>query len=208
VVARGADLGAAARTPSQLARRDRIIQAATELLDEREYERIQIRHVAEAASVALATLYRYFPSKEQLYAEVLVTWSESFDTRVRAQSRHAATDADRLRAALRRTVRAYQRHPHFFRLISALEVVTDPAVSERFMQFASRFTDALADTLVDTAKEERASIAFVTSTVLGGLLRGWSMRGTPISRVYERVDDVVDLIFSEPRKADSGRSPP
>ena len=71
----------AARTPSQVARRDRIIRAATELLEEREYERIQIRHVAEAASVALGTLYRYFPSKEQLYAEVLLTWSESFETR-------------------------------------------------------------------------------------------------------------------------------
>ena len=36
---------------------------------------------------------------------------------------------------------AYERHPNFFRLVDALEVVTDPAVSERFMQFASRFTD-------------------------------------------------------------------
>jgi AcrR family transcriptional regulator len=203
-VGRDPDGGAAARTPSQLARRDRIIQAATELLEEREYERIQIRHVAEAASVALATLYRYFPSKEQLYAQVLVAWSESFDTRVRVQNRQAATDADRLRAALRQTVRAYERHPNFFRLVSALEVVTDPAVSERFMQFASRFTDALADTLLDTAEEERASIAFVTSTVLGGVLRGWSVRGTPIGRVYERVDEVVDLIFSGPRNVDPG----
>ena len=46
------DVGAEARTPSQLARRERIVAAATELLDEREYERIQIRDVADAASVA------------------------------------------------------------------------------------------------------------------------------------------------------------
>jgi hypothetical protein len=128
-----------------------------------------------------------------------VAWSESFDSRVRAQSSKAATDADRLRAALRRTVRAYERHPNFFRLINALEVVTEPAVSDRFMQFASRFRNALADTLVDTADEDRVAIAFVTSTVLGGVLRGWSVRGTPISRVYERVDEVVDLVFSIPR---------
>jgi hypothetical protein len=131
---------------------------------------------------------------------VLATWGRSFDERVRIRSRQAATDADRLRAALRQTVRAYERHPNFFRLVNALEVVTDPAVSDRFMQFASRFTDALADTLVDTPEEERASIAFVTSTVLGGVLRGWSVRGTPISRVYERVDEVVDLIFSGARQ--------
>jgi len=153
--------------------------------------------VAEAASVALGTLYRYFPSKEQLYAEVLLTWGESFDTRVRVQNRDAATDAERLRAALRRTVRAYERHPNFFRLVDALEVVHDPAVAERFSQFASRFTGALADTLVDTPAERRPAIAFVSSTVLGGVLRGWSVRGTPISRVYERVDEVVDLLFPD-----------
>ena len=72
------DVGAAARTPSQLARRERIVAAATELLDERDYDRIQIRDVAEQADVALGTLYRYFPSKQQLYAEVLVTWSAAF----------------------------------------------------------------------------------------------------------------------------------
>ena len=53
---------------------------------------------------------------------------------------------------------------------------------------------------MDTAEHERAAIAFVTSTVVGGVLRGWSVRGTPISRVYERVDEVVDLVFS-PRAA-------
>jgi hypothetical protein len=130
---------------------------------------------------------------------VLATWGESFDTRVRARSGRAATDADRLRAALRQTVRAYERYPNFFRLVSELEVANDPAVSDRFTRFATSFTDALAETLVDTPEEQRASIAFVTSTVLGGVLRGWSVRGTPISRVYERVDELVDLIFSGPR---------
>jgi AcrR family transcriptional regulator len=160
-----------------------------------------MRHVAEAAPVALGTLYRYFPSKEVLYAEVLLTWGQSFDGRVRVRSSRASTDAERLRVALRQTVRAYERYPNFFRLLSALEVVTDPAVSDRFMQFAGRFTDALAGTLVDTPEDERASIAFVTSTVLGGVLRGWALRGVPVSRVYERIDEMIDLIFPAPRAA-------
>jgi AcrR family transcriptional regulator len=193
------EAGAPARTPSQLARRERIIEAATRLLEEREYERIQIRHVAEAASVALGTLYRYFPSKERLYAEVLNAWADSFDTRVRAQSRRADDDAERLRSALRRTVRAYERHPNFFRLLTVFEVAGDPEVSERFGAFAIRFTDALSAVLIDTAEEDRATIAFVSSTVVGSLLRGWSVRGAPIAQVYERIDGVVTLLFSGAR---------
>jgi TetR/AcrR family transcriptional regulator, cholesterol catabolism regulator len=189
---------------AQRERRKRILDATLAIASKGGYEAVQMRAVAERADVAVGTLYRYFPSKELLYAEVLLTWGESFDGRVRTRA-HASTDAERLRAALRRTVRAYERHPSFFRLLSALEIVTDPAVSDRFLQFASRFTDALAGTLVDTPEKERASIAFVTSTVLGGVLRGWALRGVPISRVYERVDEMVDLIFSGPRAA-SGTS--
>ena len=194
------EIGALARTASQHARRERIIAAATALLDERDYDRIQIRDVAEAAGVALGTLYRYFPSKQQLYAEVLVTWSESFDSRVRAQTLRETSDAERLRAALRRTVRAYERHPNFFRLISVFEVSAEPGVADRFATFAGRYSDALADVLVDTAAEDRATIAYLTSTVLGSLLRSWSLRGTPIRHVYDRLDEVVDMIFSGPRQ--------
>lgn len=196
------DVGAAARTPSQLARRERIVAAATELLDERDYDRIQIRDVAEQADVALGTLYRYFPSKQQLYAEVLVTWSAAFaSTLGRGRSDGASTDAERLRAILRRTVRAYEKHPNFFRLISVLEVVTDQPVVERYGDFASQYTDTLADALVDTVEADRGAVAFVCSTVLGTLLRSWSLRGTPINQVYERIDEVVDLVFSGPRAA-------
>src|SRR5919108_352324 len=64
--------------PSQRARRDRIVVAATELLAEVGYEAVQMRDVAERADVALGTLYRYFSSKEHLYAAALVAWSSDY----------------------------------------------------------------------------------------------------------------------------------
>jgi AcrR family transcriptional regulator len=187
-------------TERQEARRRRILHTSAQLASRGGFDAVQMREVAESSQVALGTLYRYFPSKQQLYAEVLVTWSESFDTRVRAQTLRETSDADRLRAALRRTVRAYERHPNFFRLISAFEVSAEPGVADRFGTFAGRYTDALADVLVETAPEDRATIAYLTSTVLGSLLRSWSLRGTSISHVYDRLDEMVDLIFSGPRQ--------
>ena len=196
-----ATTGSKARTPSQHARRARIVAAATELLADRDYERIQIREVAEAADVALATLYRYFPSKEQLYATVLVTWAESFDPDLASGRDGKASDQAALRAALRRAVRAYERNPNFFRLITALEVVTDPAVAERYAQFAARFGGALRDSLRTIGDEDAEAIAQLTSSLLGSLLRSWSMGKTPISRVYADLDRAVDLIFREPAPA-------
>jgi AcrR family transcriptional regulator len=59
---------ATVRTPpaSQLARRERILDAAVELAGEGGYDAVQMREVAERADVALGTLYRYFPSKVHL----------------------------------------------------------------------------------------------------------------------------------------------
>src|SRR3989442_1439301 len=60
-------------TASQRARRDRIVEAGLALLQERHYDQIQVKDVAERANVALGTLYRYFSSKEHLFAEVLAS---------------------------------------------------------------------------------------------------------------------------------------
>lgn len=193
-----ATTGSLARTPSQHARRARIISAATELLDERDYERIQIREVAEAAEVALATLYRYFPSKEQLYAHVLVAWSEGFQPGAPTGRAAPATDEARLRGALRRAVRAYERHPNFYRLITVLETVTDPVVVELYAGWAGRYGDALRAALHDVDPDDAEGIVTLLSSLLGSLLRSWSMGKTPIARVYAELDRAVDLVFRTP----------
>jgi TetR/AcrR family transcriptional regulator, cholesterol catabolism regulator len=56
---------------SQAARRERILDAATELATEGGWDAVQMREVAERAEVALGTLYRYFPSKVHLLVSVL-----------------------------------------------------------------------------------------------------------------------------------------
>ena len=61
------------RTPpaSQLARRERILDAAVDLASEGGYDAVQMRAVADRADVALGTLYRYFPSKVHLLVSAM-----------------------------------------------------------------------------------------------------------------------------------------
>jgi AcrR family transcriptional regulator len=64
---------ATVRTPpaSQLARRERILDAAIALAGEGGYDAVQMREVADRADVALGTLYRYFPSKVHLLVSAM-----------------------------------------------------------------------------------------------------------------------------------------
>src|SRR6185295_14720485 len=99
--------------PGQQERRERIVQAAISLLERGEYDAIQMRDVAREAGVALATLYRYFTSKEHLYAAALLAWASDFP-RARtsapngAAGNGATADEAQLRALMRRAVRAFE----------------------------------------------------------------------------------------------------
>ena len=51
--------------------RNRILQAARLLVSEGGWSEAQVSHVASSAEVATGSVYRYFPSKADLFVEVL-----------------------------------------------------------------------------------------------------------------------------------------
>src|SRR5262249_181577 len=113
-------------TDAQQARRDRIVDAGLTLLNARDYDKIQAKDVAEGANVAAGTLYRYFSSKEHLFAEVLVRWAGTLSTHISRNPLRGTTDAQRLTQVINRSVRAFQRQPSLARLVAMLETSSDP----------------------------------------------------------------------------------
>jgi len=61
---------AAPASKDQVVRRERILAAAAELGAAEGLDGVQMHEVAKDAGVAIGTLYRYFPSKTQLFAAV------------------------------------------------------------------------------------------------------------------------------------------
>ncbi len=58
-------------------RRDRIYDAALELLSEKGYDNTHMRDISERAELAVGTLYNYYNSKVDLYMEIMEEkWSE------------------------------------------------------------------------------------------------------------------------------------
>ncbi|MGZ4139303.1 MAG: TetR family transcriptional regulator [Actinomycetota bacterium] len=168
-----------ALTPKQSDRRRRVIQAAIALATDGGYEAVQMRDVAAKARVALGTLYRYFPSKDQLLVAALGEWAEELRNRRRAP--RGATKADRVAAVLRGTVRALERQPKlssaFVTALSSLDA-EEPGSIER----AAQVYEVMSQMISEAMDGEEIPNRDILMRVLGQMwfaalvfwVRGWS----------------------------------
>jgi AcrR family transcriptional regulator len=179
----------------QQERRDRIVHAAIALLEHGEYDAIQMRDVAQEAGVALATVYRYFTSKEHLYAAALLEWAAGYPAREQSKRAGDGSDEAQLRALMRRAVRAFERYPQMMRAEIVLESSTDPNARALFDQFAARNGIALKGALASTDPETAAAIIDTVNAVLATRLRSWALGRTTIGDVDRAVQRTLDLIF-------------
>ena len=108
-------------TSAQLARRAKIIEEVIGLIAEVGADAVQMRDVAQRSEVALATLYRYFSSKENLLAAALADWQKRLTRRILAGG--GPTGSDPLPGILdylRRAQRAFNRSPEMTTLMLQL----------------------------------------------------------------------------------------
>lgn len=110
-------------TPAQHDRYQRMLQVATAMLAGGGEDALQMKDLAERAVVSLATLYRYFPSKDHLLLAISRARYENALRRVRNEGPPGTTLQERITRHYLREFRAEQRDQ---RLTAALtRVLTD-----------------------------------------------------------------------------------
>jgi AcrR family transcriptional regulator len=182
-------------THTQQARRDRIVDAGLALLAERDFDKIQVKDVAEAANVALGTLYHYFSSKDHLFAEVLVRWAATLRTNISRNPLRGATDAQRLTQAINRSVRAFQRQPSLARLVATLETSADPFATEILARLAHTTNDIYVEAIHDVDRATAQRVVTVVDAVLASRLRSWVAGRISITTVTDDLADAIGLLL-------------
>lgn len=169
------------------------------------YERVQMREVSEESGVAVATVYRYFKSKELLIAHVLVRWVDRFGSRVQNRPVRGATNEDRLVDVFTRAIRAFQRMPQFFSAFQMLEMCADPEARELIRQLSVGTHAIYASALVGVDADTISDIMLVCDAVMNQLLRSWTLGHLDIDQVYRAMERSIRLLV---RSADSDRIRP
>jgi AcrR family transcriptional regulator len=170
-----------ALTPKQSDRRRRVIQAAISLATKGGYDAVQMRDVATSGRVALGTLYRYFPSKDQLLVAALNEWAEDMRDKLRARPPRGTTNADRVATVLRSTVRALEKQPKlsaaFVSALSSLDA-EEPGSIERAAQVYGTMSEMIGLAMDGGAREDQDQLMRVLGQMWFAVLvfwaRGWS----------------------------------
>ena len=162
------------RARNQAARRERVIEAATELAATGGYDAVQMRDVAERADVALGTLYRYFPSKDHLLIATLGEWAEQLHQRLRQKPPRGASPAERVTDVLQRASRALEREPQLTAALVAALSSADPVVAEE-KQAVYDVLHAMITLAVDDADvDDRDGVVRVLGHVWFACLVSWA----------------------------------
>jgi TetR/AcrR family transcriptional regulator, cholesterol catabolism regulator len=115
-------------TAAQLDRHSRVLQSAANLVDERGADNVDITDISEHAHVALATLYRYFPSRNHLFASVAVDRMKRARARLSQSSLSSDTIGECVRTVAIEQFGRYQQHPELSKAILSGTNSLDPLV--------------------------------------------------------------------------------
>ena len=177
-------------TSRQLIRRAKIIEAVIDLIADVGAEAVQMRDVAQRSGVALATVYRYFSSKDHLLAAALEDWQKRLTRRILASRDRTDRDPDPLRGVLdylQRAQRAFHRNPAMTALMFQTATSADPEAKATIDQMNRTNTEMFNRLLEGVAPEDIPNITFclnaALNTALSGVLTGMMTLEESLSRV-------------------------
>jgi AcrR family transcriptional regulator len=191
--------------------RRRIVTAARELIAEGGYVAAQIAAVAERAGVAVGTVYRHFPSKSDLFAEVFREASQhEVDAMREAVVATSGPAADRIAAGIDVFARRALRGRRLAWALLAEPV--DPAVEAERLHFRHSYRDLMAEVIEqgiesgdlpaqDAEAAAAALIGAIGETMLGPL-SPTANGGDPEALIASLINFCTRAIGEEPGHVD------
>lgn len=175
------------QTPAVEARlqdnRSRILKAARGLVSEGGWKEAQVASVAAAAGIATGTVYRYFPSKAELFAEVLARVSQREVDVLAALADAEGSPLERLHAAVATFVARAMRNP-----VLAYALIAEPCdreIDEARLTWRAAISVVIRSIVAagQARGEMRADVDpdIAASVIVGGFMEGLIGPLSPLS---------------------------
>jgi TetR/AcrR family transcriptional regulator, cholesterol catabolism regulator len=175
---------------------DRVVAAAAEVLSAGGDEAVQMKDLAQRAGVSLATLYRYFPSRDYVLLAVSLARYQEAAREVFAEPPQQGTVRDRVAGYLMREFRAQQQD---HRLITALmPVLTETrrsysAIIETIEHLHLQIVRHVA-AAGGSLSEQQEKLLQVVIDIFGGATRHWLTGKFSAANVQQQIEIGCQLL--------------
>lgn len=186
--------------------RRRLLETASRLFQERGYENVSIRSIAQEVGCSQMAMYRHFPDKDALIRHLCTEIYKQFTAGVRTKFGSLADPGERLRQSLRYFLLLATRNPHHYRFTFLL-----PASDEKALKLRSEVAqptieylrgnlrlalpDGSPDQLVDRRLHEILAIVHGLAVMMITYPKVYKLtRETAL----KRIDDALELFLGAP----------
>jgi AcrR family transcriptional regulator len=191
-------------TEAQHARYRRMVDVATALVTSGGEDALQMSDMPTLAEVSLATLYRYFPSKEYLLFAVVQQYLESALARSHPSQRGGLTVPERVANHLLRAFEFDQRVPTLARVTQRLSRLSDPAFRIPRERVGRLQMDIVMRAAGPMPKHQEQVLGVVLAT-FGAAIDGWLVGSLQPSDVRFAVLTTCRLLDVEPDEVAADR---
>lgn len=131
-------------TPKGLETRQKIMCAAEEVFGQKGYYETSIVNIAQAAKVAQGTFYNYFPSKKDIFDELIRMYSRELRTAIKEEMTHANTYEEAQRAGFHAFFSWVENHRNLYSIVQQAVVVDRDLYRWYYNKLANGFLKSLS----------------------------------------------------------------
>jgi AcrR family transcriptional regulator len=194
-----------ALSPSQVATRRRLIDAALALAAEGGYDAVNMRQVARDAGVSAPTAYQYFSSKDHVLVDAMVELVEQVTAAIETGPRpKGRTVADRAAAVLRRAMANVEQAPDLVIALTRAFISGSREVAHlrpRLDANVRRWVEAALD---GAELDDPVAVVDVLQGVLFGNMVGLVTGAKTPEEIAPALEQAVRLILDRTRGATAG----
>ncbi len=180
--------------------RARLVAAAEEVFGEGTYDDASVVEITRRAGVSPGTFYLYFPSKIDIFREVVRELGHQVRSTIARAIEDRETRAEKEREGFRAFFDFVSEHPNLYRIIRQAEFVDPASYRAHYERLAKGYVRGLKEAMAsgefrDADPEVLAYSLMGTAELVGARWLLWNGRKARSRMPAEVVEGLIDLIL-------------
>lgn len=187
--------------------RPEIIRNAARLFAQKRFDEVLMEEVAARAGIAKGTVYRFFPTKEDLYAAICVQWLDRLIGELRALAEDSSPVTTRMEAMIAHSVEHFRTHKDFYRVLQRQEPLAQPGPRPEMLARRSSIRELYARLIREgqASGELRGGEAASLANMLLGMIRSQTLFSEQSQVPQAIAREVLDLFLHGTAKNGNGK---